>query len=148
MQRASVILLTDRRDRSRALADAVRSVSACHVVGVGEPLFSFDPVVGVIADIDLDRPGAKQILTTLVDVRQEPRVPVIVLSRSSGDAASSRATRLGATACLPEVTEAATIVAALFRQIRSQSDDGQRSGGAATLVYGLPELVGLEGGPL
>ena len=117
MQRASVILLTDRRDRSRALADAVRSVSACRIVGLDEPLFCFEPVVGVIADIDLDRAGAKQILTTLVDVRQAPRMPVIVLSRSSGDAALRRATRLGATACFSELTEAGTIVAALFQQI-------------------------------
>lgn len=117
MSRASVILLTDRQDRSRALADAARSVSACQVVGVGEPLFCFGPAIGVIADIDLDRPGAKQSLKTLVDVRQQPRVPLVVLSRSSGDAALRLATRLGATACFSEMTDAGIIVAALFQLI-------------------------------
>jgi len=117
MRSASVILLTDRQDRSRALADAVRSVSACRIVGLGEPLFCFEPVVGVIADIDLNRPEAKHIMTTLIDVRQEPRVPVIVLLRTSGDAALRRATQLGATACFSELTDAGTIVAALFQQI-------------------------------
>lgn len=112
-----IVILTDRPDRSRALADSVRMVAECLVVDVADQAVAGAPIAGAIADLDLERPQARLCLRTLSNRPDGRWIPVIYLTRTPADGELRKARELGATACFPAYSEAGTVTTALFRQI-------------------------------
>lgn len=113
----TIVLLTDRKDRSRALAESIAAVADCYVVGADEPVLCFRPALGVIVDATLKCPNVRRTLGMFSSIPGGRITPQIVLMRTTCNTALREAHRLGATACLSELAEPKVVVGALFRQI-------------------------------
>ncbi|MET3415161.1 HD domain-containing phosphohydrolase [Methylobacterium sp. 1030] len=113
----SVVMLTDRPDRGRALADAARSVTHCRVAGLADDWDDLDHVRGLIADVSVERVEARRCFGKLSDRLSGRPLPMVFVMQSMRGGELRQAERLGATACFPPQTLASTLVTGLFRQI-------------------------------
>lgn len=113
----SVVMLTDRPDRGRALADAARHVSHCRVAGLDDDWADLDRVRGVIADVPLERVESRRCLGKLSDRLGGRPLPMVYVMQTMRGGDLRQAERFGATACFPPQTLPRTLVAGLFRQI-------------------------------
>lgn len=113
----SVIVLSDRPDRDRALTSPVEAVTECRLVGLDETWTGIDGVAGIIVNVNLAGPEARHCLTLLLRRLNGRRLPCIHLVRNSSASTVREAQALGATACLSALLDPETVVEALFRQI-------------------------------
>ncbi|MGY2051589.1 HD domain-containing phosphohydrolase [Methylobacterium sp. JK268] len=127
MQDATIVLVTDRPDRSAALAEALRSVGPCAVVGTEERWVGETALIGVVADLTLTRPEATSCLRALERRYRGRSLPVIGLLRRTSSEALRHARTLGATVCLPAYVPPDTVVAALTNQIDAFGPVGERA---------------------
>ncbi|GEP09379.1 HD-GYP domain-containing protein [Methylobacterium gnaphalii] len=121
MLTGSIVVLSNRPDRDRALADAVGAVSECRLIGLDERWAEIDDVIGIIANVNLTEPEARRCLTLLLRRLQGRRMPFIHLVRNSTASTVREAQAFGATACLSSLLDSNTVVEALFRQIQPDS---------------------------
>ncbi|WP_238231707.1 MULTISPECIES: HD-GYP domain-containing protein [Methylobacterium] len=120
MASGNVVVLSDRPDRGRHLAEAVAPVADCRLAGVEEHWADLDATIGIIADVTPTRSETRVCLNRLLGRLQGRRLPAIHLVRSSQAAAVHEAQSLGATACLPATLDPSVVVEALFRQIHPE----------------------------
>ena len=121
----SVVMLAERPDRGRALADAVRPVAHCRVAGLADDWGDLDHVRGVIADVSVARVEAQRCLAKLSDRLDGRPLPIVCVMQTMREGELKQAERLGATACFPPQTLPRTLITGLFRQIapgKSMSD--------------------------
>ncbi len=138
-----IVVVSDRPDRSKALAGAIQSVSECRVVGTDETWGRIGALQGVIADITLSRPEAKRCLRLLTSRPGGRHTPLICLTRDSGQAAYTEARNLGATLCLSALAEPRMVVGSLVREVwpdKSVADlvvtrEAQRAGTLMTHLF-------------
>lgn len=112
-----IVLVSDRPDRSRALADAMEAVADCRVVGTEETWDRIGSVRGVVADVTLSRPEAKRCLRRLAGRPRRARLPLLYLTRGGGQAALDEAQSLGATICLSAHHEPRLVVGTLTQHV-------------------------------
>jgi len=118
MERGLIVLISDRPDRSRPLAEAIRTLAECRLAGPddmsAQAWAGTASILGVIADIDPFRADARRCLGRFARGGAAP--PSVLLTR--GNAVSPLAARrLGADLCLSAHTEPDRVVEALFRLI-------------------------------
>jgi putative nucleotidyltransferase with HDIG domain len=113
----SVVVLTDRPDRGRALADAARPVTHSRVAGLADDWADLDRVRGVIADVSLEHVEARRCLGKLSDRLGGRPLPMVFVMQTMHGGELRQAQRLGATACFPPQTVPRVLVTGLFRQI-------------------------------
>ncbi|GJD84738.1 HD-GYP domain-containing protein [Methylobacterium haplocladii] len=93
-------------------------MARCRVAGVDEQWLNLESVIGVIADLALERPNAIRCLRRLAARRGDRRIPLIYLTRTGTDAVLRETGNLGIMACFSALAiEPRTIVASLFRLI-------------------------------
>lgn len=117
MPTRNVVILTERPDRGRALAEAARPVSYCRLAAPVDDWIEVDHLRGVIADVSLERTEAQRSLRALSRRLNGRPMPVAYVMQSMHDGELKRAEKLGATACFPPYTPPRSIVTGLFRQI-------------------------------
>lgn len=121
------MLVTDRPDRSAALAATLRTVGPCEVVGPDESWASGGFLLGVVSDLALTRPEAARCLRGLGRRYKGQALPVIGLLRRATIEALRHAKTLGATVCLPAYLPPETVAAALTIQIENSAPAGERA---------------------
>lgn len=119
---SDILVVSDRPDRSRWLAEEIASIAACRVIGTNARLDHIGDIRGVVADVDLQRSESKRCLRkfsgkAIAPDAVTPGIPLIYLVRSSFAETSAEARRLGATICLPAHSAPRTIVCALAQAI-------------------------------
>ncbi|ACA15466.1 metal dependent phosphohydrolase [Methylobacterium sp. 4-46] len=132
MPEGTIVLVTDRPDRSAALARALGSVGRCEVVGTDERWTRDAALIGVVADLTLTRPEASTCLRALEKRYRGRALPVIGLLRRTSTESLRHAKTLGATVCLPAYVPPDTVVAALFNQLEAFGPVGE-----AAVVQGV-----------
>ncbi|ACL56329.1 HD-GYP domain-containing protein [Methylobacterium nodulans] len=123
----TIVLVTDRPDRSAALAAALRTVGLCEVVGPDESWASGGFLLGVVSDLALTHPEAARCLRGLGRRYKGQALPVIGLLRRATIEALRHAKTLGATVCLPAYLPPETVAAALTIQIENSAPAGERA---------------------
>ncbi len=113
----NIVVLTDRPDRGRALAEAARPVANCRMAGPTDDWIGLDHVRGVIADLSLEGTEAQRCLGVLSRRLDGRPLPMAYVMRTMRDGELKQAEKLGATACFPPHALPRTIVTGLFRQI-------------------------------
>ena len=150
MERGLIVVMSDRPDRSKPIADAVGAVAECKVVGTDESWDRIGPVRGVIADVTLSRPEAKRCLRRLASRPGRAGRPLIYLTRGDSDASISEARNLGATLCLSAYSEPRHVVGTLTKQVwpdKSLADlvISRETARAGSLMSGLFRAAAEEG---
>lgn len=117
-----IVVVTDRPDRSKLLADEIRSIAACRVIGTDARLDRIGDILGVVADVDLHRSESRRCLRKFSGKAAggdpaAPGLPLVYLARSHIAELAAEARRLGVTICLPAHATPRTVVGALARQI-------------------------------
>ncbi|MFE1597768.1 HD-GYP domain-containing protein [Methylobacterium sp. ID0610] len=123
----TIVLVTDRPDRSAALAAALREVGPCEVVGTEESWTSGGFLLGVVSDLTLTRPEAAGCLRRLERRYRGQALPVIGLLRRASTESLRLAKTLGATVCLPAYVPPETVATALVNQIENTVPVGERA---------------------
>lgn len=113
----NIVVLTDRPDRGRALAEAARPVANCRMAGPTDDWIGLDHIRGVIADLSLERTETQRCLSVLSRRLDGRPLPMAYVMRTMRDGELKQAEKLGATACFPPHALPRTIVTGLFRQI-------------------------------
>ncbi len=123
MRRGSIILLTDRPDRSILLERALSEVAHCDVVNASQEVTPSAPPIALVADLTLTRRESADLFRACLRARWVAKQPVIALLRSMSEADTRQARNLGATMCLPAFTEAHAVALALRYQLRPQAEE-------------------------
>jgi putative nucleotidyltransferase with HDIG domain len=114
-----LLLLTDRPDRSVALAQLLEQIAPCRVSTVQARFPGrIEAALGLVADIDLLQPEATRSLRTLRAAAGGARTPLICLMRSMGTRSLAAARNLGAELCLPGDTPVRTVAQAVLAHLR------------------------------
>ncbi|RVU19452.1 HD-GYP domain-containing protein [Methylobacterium oryzihabitans] len=120
MAAGTIVLVTDRLDRSEDVAKALREVSTCTVVGADVAWSRMrDVPLGVVCDLTLARPVAVQCLRSLTTRFKGQSFPVVCLLRRATGDALREAKSLGATVCLPAYAPPQTIAGALAKHLEA-----------------------------
>jgi putative nucleotidyltransferase with HDIG domain len=115
----AVLLISDRPDRSRALAHTLGGLCTCRTVGLYEQKSTLGLVTVVITDVGFRHPPDILRLRRLL---LQPRIipaPIIAVLRDSSHLERVQAMALGATAVLPANASVSDISAVLLPIIRS-----------------------------
>ena len=115
----AIVLISDRPDRSRALAHTLGGLCRCRTVGLYEQKSTAGPVTAVVTDVGFRHPPDVLRLRRLL---WQPRVipaPIIAILRDSSHLERVQAMALGATALLPANASVSDISAVLVPIIRS-----------------------------
>jgi putative nucleotidyltransferase with HDIG domain len=115
----AVLLISDRPDRSRALAHTLGGLCTCRTVGLYEQKSTLGLVTVVITDVGFRHPPDILRLRRLL---LQPRIipaPIIAVLRDSSHLERVQAMALGATALLPANASVSDISAVLLPIIRS-----------------------------
>lgn len=117
-----LLLLTDRPDRTAALAQLLEQIAPCRVSTVqGRFPGRIEGALGLVADIDLLQPEAARSLRTLRGAAGGARTPLICLMRSMGERSLAEARSQGAELCLPGDTPIRTVAQAVLAHLRPAS---------------------------
>ncbi|MEH3145925.1 MAG: HD domain-containing protein [Methylobacterium frigidaeris] len=120
MAAGTIVLVTDRLDRSEDVAKALREISDCEIVGAEVSWARMHAVpLGVVCDLTLTRPVAAQCLRTLTARFKGRNLPVVCLLRKPTAEALREAKSLGATVCLPAYAPPRTIAEALMKHVEA-----------------------------
>ncbi len=118
MPHGVIVLLTDRPDHSRPLATAIEAINDCIVVDLRVVWSRLEGVGGVVVDVAIASPDAKRCLLSLQSsFRAIGHPPLVLLTRSNGDAERRAAKALGLSACIPARSDHRTIVGYLLEQV-------------------------------
>lgn len=118
-----VILVTDRPSRSAFIAETLRGVGSCEVVGPNVDWTTISSVCAVIADLDYAQSTALQCLLRLQTQSWAATRPLLCLLHRLSDKSLAQAQRLGAKACLPFYTDAHVVVTALLNLLNPAEGD-------------------------
>ncbi|AWN40424.1 HD-GYP domain-containing protein [Methylobacterium durans] len=138
-----VVLVSDQPNRSAALAEALRGVGRCELVGPDVNWSARETAIAVVTDLDLTRPAAMQCLLGLRTQPWAETCPLLCIAHRTSDKALRQAQVLGASACLPYYAEPHIVVTALLNLINP--DEGslnatvrqcaERAGAALTGLF-------------
>ncbi len=115
----TVILLTDRPDRSRNLADRLGTLRPCRTIGVGEHDIGPDSIVAVITDVRFHRPATIEYLRQFLAQRAVAGAPLPAILRQDTYFERIQAAAVGAMIVLSPGASFAEISSALAAAMRS-----------------------------
>jgi putative nucleotidyltransferase with HDIG domain len=123
MPQGAIYLLTDRPDRSVALATLIKTFGRCEVIASSEDGALRARPRAIVSDLTLNRREAVSRLRSLVPRGKAVDIPVVCLLRSTSDHDLRVARDLGATVCFPAYTAPHIVVKALLDQITAAEPD-------------------------
>jgi putative nucleotidyltransferase with HDIG domain len=109
----AILLISDRPERSRGLANVLGRLCACRTIGLHEPDSIAGPVTAVVTDVVLRQPTDIERLRRLLSQPRIIAVPIIAILRDNTHLQRVQATALGATALLPGNVSVAGLTAVL-----------------------------------
>lgn len=115
----AVVLVSDRPDRSRNLADRLGAVHACRTIGLGEHDGAPDPTIAVITDVRFHRPATIEYLRRFLAQPAVSRAPILAVLREDSYLERVQAAAVGATFILPPHATFSEIATALNSAVRS-----------------------------
>jgi putative nucleotidyltransferase with HDIG domain len=138
-----VVLVSDQPGRSALLAEALRGVGTCEVVGLDVDWSTRAAAIAVVADVDAARPAAMQCLLALQAQAWAGTAPLVCISQRTSDKALRQARVLGASACLPFYAEPHIVVTALLNLLNPNEGAlnatirqcAERAGAALTSLF-------------
>lgn len=120
MKQSTILLVTDRQDRSQCLIEAAQCIADCQVLAINQPWYLAAPVLGIIVDIRLEQPRTRSCLSWLAQQIGTHRPPAILVGCMPGVAAPA-ARPWGTAVSLATDAEPRTVVAALLRLLDPQA---------------------------
>lgn len=133
MRAGTLVLFTDRPEHGANLLQALGGIAPCRMRPAA-PLMPAGDCIGLVADLDLRRPGPLRGLRALI--AEAPELPRLFLLRGTHARTLAAARGLGATLCLPEGTDPDAVAAAM----RTQLDAPARS--RSTLIGDAADRAG------
>jgi putative nucleotidyltransferase with HDIG domain len=115
----AIVLISDRPDRSRALAHTLGGLGTCRTVGLYEQKSTAGPVTAVVTDVGFRHPPDILRLRRLLLQPCILAAPIIAILRDTSHLERVQAMALGATALLPANASVSDISAVLVPIIRS-----------------------------
>ena len=116
--RAGLLLLTDRPTEGRRLQQAVDAVEPCTLVTLVQPNARPAAHAAILCDVALDDPAAVALVQAVLARHRVPAdVPVLHLSRRTGEPGLAQSQAIGATAVLPHSSTDAQVVFTVRRLI-------------------------------
>ena len=116
---STIVLVTDRPDRSCNLADRLNTHYACHTVSIDEQANISDRIVAIITDVHFRRPATIECLRRLVALPCMLGAVILAVLRNDSHLERVQAAATGATLLLPPNAKFADISAALKSALRS-----------------------------
>ncbi|MBE7245174.1 MAG: HD domain-containing protein [Actinomycetospora chiangmaiensis] len=110
MRPGTLVLFTDRPDQGADLLRALDGIAPCRMRDA-TLLAPAGDCIGLVADLDLLRPGLLRGLRALI--AEAPHLPRLFLLRGTGERLLAAARGLGATLCLPDGTAPEAVAAAM-----------------------------------
>jgi len=127
----TILLISDRPNRSRDLARSLGSTCRCQTIGLDEKQSAVGPVVGVVLDVSFRQPRHIERLRQLLARPRASAVPTIAVLRDDSHLERMQAAAVGVANLLPADTPISHIAAALAPIIQSASP---RAAPAASLT--------------
>jgi len=115
----AILLISDRPDRSRKLAQRLSSHCACRTIGLYEPESTAVPVLAVVSDVDFRAPANIERLRQLLSQLRASAAPIVAVLRGDTHMERVQAAAVGATSLFPANVSATDICTALASFIRS-----------------------------
>jgi putative nucleotidyltransferase with HDIG domain len=115
----AILLISDHPDRSRELADRLRGLYACQLIGLYEQHTAVAPAAAVITDVRFRHPADIERLRHLLSQPRAGVAPIIALLRDNSHLERVQAVAVGSTFLVPANVSASDIWAALVPIIRS-----------------------------
>src|SRR5579862_7965528 len=97
----SVLLISDRSDRSRELASWIARVCSCRSVGLHDQAHSAKDVAVIVTDVAFRDPGHVARLRSLLTQCRGATTPIAAVLRDDNRHEQVQAVALGATCVLP-----------------------------------------------
>jgi putative nucleotidyltransferase with HDIG domain len=114
----SVLLISDRPDRSRELAGRLARLSTCRTIPLYGDEGPTESVSAVVTDVDFDCPADIDRLRQLLSKPRAAAAPILAILRDSGYPKQIQAAAIGATWLFPASAPFSEIRAALSRVLR------------------------------
>ena len=114
---SAIVLVTDRPDRSRNLANQLNSLYACRTISVDETVTISAPAAAIVTDVRFNRPATIESLRRLVGALRG--AVFVALLRDDGHLERVQAAAVGATLLLPPNAEFFLVSNALRSALRS-----------------------------
>ena len=121
-----MILITDRRDMSQRLYDAIVAIEPCVRLRLREVPDRQGGHALLICDVDLTT--AESLAATKAALRRcssVPLIPILYLSRDDGEPAYAKAQEIGATMVLPDIAPHGQVVFMVRRLIEASLQRGE-----------------------
>lgn len=109
----AILLISDRPEQSRGLANVLGRLCACRAVGLHDEDSVAGQVTAVVTDVSLRQPADIERLRRFLSQPRVLAVPIIAILRDNTRLERVQATALGATALLPANVSVAGLTAAL-----------------------------------
>jgi putative nucleotidyltransferase with HDIG domain len=109
----AILLISDRPEQSRGLANVLGRLCACRTIGLHEQDSVAGPATAVVTDVALRQPADIERLRRLLSQPRILATPIIAILRGNTHLERVQATALGATALLPGNISVAGVTAVL-----------------------------------
>jgi putative nucleotidyltransferase with HDIG domain len=114
----AIVLISDRPDRSRELADRLSGLCTCRTFGLHEDESMAEPVAAVITDVDFSHPAVVERLRHLLSKPRRLAAAIVAILRHDNYLERVQAAALGATSLFPPNAILSDISAALLPGIQ------------------------------
>jgi hypothetical protein len=109
----AIVLISDRPDRSRELADRLGGLCTCRTIGLHEEESTAEPVAAVITDVDFSCLAVVERLRHLLSKPRALAAAIVAILRHDNYLERVQAAALGATSLFPSNAPFSDISAAL-----------------------------------
>jgi putative nucleotidyltransferase with HDIG domain len=109
----TILLISDRPDRSQELAGQLARVSACRTIDLHENDGAVKPVSAIVVDVDLRKPADIERLRCLLSKARSPSTPILAMLRNDSRLTRVQAAAVGATSTFPVAAPFSAISEAL-----------------------------------
>jgi putative nucleotidyltransferase with HDIG domain len=120
-----VLLISDRPDRGRELADRLRGIFACRAVGLYEEDIITEPAAAVITDVGLCHGPSIERLRHLLSQPRVSATPIVAILQSGSHLERVQAAALGATSAVSANISPFDLAALLAPVLRHAENSGK-----------------------
>jgi putative nucleotidyltransferase with HDIG domain len=111
----TIILISDRPDRSQKLARRLGGLYVCRIIGLYEQQSTAEPVAAVVTDVDFRDPADIERLRRLLSQPRALAVPIVAVLRDNSHLERVQAVAVGASFLFPANVSVNDIAAVLAR---------------------------------
>lgn len=134
----TILLISDRPDRSQPLAGQLARLSTCRTMGLHDDESAPDSVTAIVVDVNLQTPAHIERLRRRLSKARSSAMPIIAILRNDSHATRVQAAAVGATSVFPAGTPLHEITASLV-PAGEQAMSGSPSSKAPTVSQNVEQ---------